>query len=155
AVTGDGWGRVDVADVDAVVAAALERHHRLDPDRLGVMGGSYGGFLTAWLIGHQDRWRSAVVERSLLTSPSFGGASDHRGWIAGVYPSVPGPEWDRCRPRVDARLTAPPLIIHSENYFRRPTEQAGQSSSALRRHGVQAELVRFPGESHELTRSGR
>lgn len=155
AVTGEGWGKVDVDDVDAVVAAALDRHPRLDRGRLGVMGGSYGGFLTAWLIGHQDRWRSAVVERALLTWPSFNGTSDIGGWFSRAYLGDPDLDWDRSPLRVADQVTTPTLIIHSEKDYRCPIEQAEQYFSALRRNGVHAEFVRFPDEGHELSRSGR
>lgn len=155
AVGGEGWGTVDVADIDAVVAAALERFPRLDPDRLGVMGGSYGGFLTAWLIAHQDRWRTAVVERALLSWPSFGGTSDIGGWFGDSYVGSPDLQWDRSPLRVAHQTTTPTLIVHSENDYRCPIEQAEQYFSVLRRSGVVTELVRFPGEGHELSRSGK
>ena len=76
AVTGDGWGVVDVTDVTASLDAALARDPRLDGERVGIMGGSYGGFLTAWMTARSDRFRSAVVERALLSWESFAGTSD-------------------------------------------------------------------------------
>jgi dipeptidyl aminopeptidase/acylaminoacyl peptidase len=155
AVAGEGWGRVDVADIDAVVAAALDRFPRLDPDRLGVMGGSYGGFLTAWLIAHQDRWRTAVVERALLSWPSFGGTSDIGGWFGDSYLGGPDLQWDRSPLRVAHQTTTPTLILHSENDYRCPIEQAEQYFNVLRRQGVVTEFVRFPDEGHELSRSGK
>ncbi len=155
AVAGEGWGVVDVEDVDAAVEAALSRHPRLDPDRLGVMGGSYGGFLTAWIIAHQDGWSAAVVERALLSWPSFGGTSDIGGWFGDAYLGDPGLMWDRSPLRVAPRVQTPTLIIHSEEDYRCPIEQAEQYFDALLRNGVTAEFVRFPGEGHELSRSGR
>ncbi|HEY6635560.1 MAG TPA: S9 family peptidase [Acidimicrobiia bacterium] len=160
AVTGDGWGVVDYADVTAAVAAAMERHPRLDPSRMGLMGGSYGGFMTAWMIGKEDRWKSAVVERALISWTSFSGTSD----IAGVFPEnylgVGYPEgWDtywRQSPLALAQdVTTPTLILHSENDFRCPIEQAEQYFMALLRNGATAELLRFPGEGHEMSRSGK
>lgn len=155
AVMGEGWGTVDVEDIDTAVAAALERFPRLDPQRMGVMGGSYGGFLTAWLIAHQDRWKAAIVERALLSWPSFGGTSDIGGWFAQSYLGDPELEWDRSPLRLASQVRTPTLIIHSENDFRCPIEQAEQYFDALLRNGVEAEFVRFPGEGHELTRSGK
>jgi len=155
AVSGEGWGTVDVADIDAVVAAALEKFPRLDPDRLGVMGGSYGGFLTAWLIAHQDRWQTAVVERALLSWPSFGGTSDIGGWFGDSYVGVADLQWNRSPLRVAHQTTTPTLIVHSENDYRCPIEQAEQYFNVLRRQRVVTEFVRFPNEGHELSRSGK
>src|SRR5690606_3026960 len=69
AVVGDGWGVVDRTDVGGVVEAALARFPRIDPNRLGVMGGSYGGFLTGWLTAHEDRWKAAGHQRAPVSLP--------------------------------------------------------------------------------------
>ncbi len=160
AVTGDGWGVVDLADVDAVVAAALDRFPRLDPNRMGVMGGSYGGFLTAWLTAHQDRWASAVVERALLAWTSFGGTSDIGGTFNEDYLDVGYPDgwntwWEKSPLAHAHNVSTPTLVIHSEEDYRCPIEQAEQYFMALLRNGTAAEMLRFPGESHELSRSGK
>lgn len=155
AVRGSGWGEVDVEDIDRVVAAALERFPRLSRERLGVMGGSYGGFLTAWLTAHQDRWRTAIVERALLSWPSFAGTSDIGGWFGDAYLGERELVWDRSPLRLADRVSTPTLIIHSEEDHRCPIEQAEQYFDALLRNGVNAEFVRFPGEGHELSRSGK
>ncbi|MGH8945729.1 MAG: S9 family peptidase [Acidimicrobiia bacterium] len=160
AVVGEGWGKVDLDDMRAVVAAALDRHPRLDPERMGVMGGSYGGFLTAWIIGHEDRWRSAVVERALVTWTSFAGTSD----IGGVFPenytreSYPDAweTWWRLSPlSIAHQVTTPTLVLHSEDDFRCPIEQAEQYFMALLRNGTPTEFLRFPGEGHEMSRGGK
>lgn len=119
------------------------------------MGGSYGGFLTAWLIAHQDRWRAAVVERALLSWPSFGGTSDIGGWFAGRYLGEPQLEWDRSPLRLVSGVTTPTLVLHSEEDYRCPIEQAEQYFDGLLRAGVDAEFVRFPGEGHDLSRTGK
>jgi dipeptidyl aminopeptidase/acylaminoacyl peptidase len=72
----DGWGTVDVADIIAALESALERFPNFDRDRIGVMGGSYGGFMTAWVTARDHRFKSAVVERALTSFPSFNGTSD-------------------------------------------------------------------------------
>ncbi len=154
AVVGAGWGEVDVADIDSAVAAALSEHPRLDANRMGVMGGSYGGFLTAWLIAHQKRWATAIVERALLCWPSFAGTSDIGGWFADMYLEEADLSWDRSPLRLAHQVETPTLIIHSENDFRCPIEQAEQYFSSLLAHGVHTEFIRFPDEGHELTRSG-
>jgi len=160
AVVGEGWGEVDHADVTKVVDAALERHPRLDPERMGVMGGSYGGFLTAWLIGREDRWRSAVVERALIAWNSFSGTSDIGGVFPENYTGASYPEawdtWWRLSPLALAQnVKTPTLVLHAENDFRCPIEQAEQYFMALLRNGTEAELVRYPGEGHEMSRSGK
>ena len=154
AVASEGWGRVDVEDIDAVVEAALARHPRLDSGRLGVMGGSYGGFLTAWLIAHQSRWKVAVVERALLSWPSFRGTSDIGGWFGSFYGIDGEREWEVSPLRLAAGVTTPTLVLHSENDFRCPVEQAEQYFASLIEQGVDAEFIRFPDEGHELSRSG-
>jgi dipeptidyl aminopeptidase/acylaminoacyl peptidase len=159
AVTGDGWGVVDVTDVTASLNAALARDPRLDGERVGIMGGSYGGFLTAWMTARSDRFRSAVVERALLSWESFAGASDiARDFSERYLGAVPphGHEVLRAAsPLTEAyRITTPTLIVHSDKDFRCPIEQAEQLFMTLLRTGVDVEMVRSPDESHELSRSG-
>ncbi len=159
AVTGDGWGRVDMEDITAVVDRALGTDPRLDPSRVGIMGGSYGGFLTAWAIARDDRYRSAVVERALIDWESFGGTSDINRDFAGLYlaPATPADheaQWEASPIAAAGRITTPTLIIHSESDLRCPIGQAEQLFTALLRNGIDTEMVRFPDEGHELSRSG-
>ncbi len=159
-VVGDGWGTNDLADIRAVVDAALARETRLDGDRLGVMGGSYGGFLTGWIIGNERRWRSAVVERALLSFPSFAGTSDIGHTFPEFYIGVELPDgearlWEKSPQSLAHTVTTPTLLVHSENDFRCPIEQAEQFFMQLLRNGTPVEMLRFPGESHELSRSGK
>lgn len=160
AVRGDGWGVVDLADARAAVDAALQRHDRLDADRMGVMGGSYGGFMTAWIIGQEDRWKSAVVERALISWTSFAGTSDIGGvfpenYLLESYPDAWDTWWQKGPLALAEGVTTPTLVLHSENDFRCPIEQAEQYFMALLRNGTDAELLRFPGEGHEMSRSGK
>ncbi|HXV71592.1 MAG TPA: S9 family peptidase [Acidimicrobiia bacterium] len=160
AVKGEHWGVVDHADVSAAVAAALERHDRLDPDRMGVMGGSYGGFLTAWIIGHEDRWKSAVVERALISWNSFAGTSDIGGVFPENYLEISYPDawdtwWQRGPLALAHNVTTPTLVVHAENDLRCPIEQAEQYFMALLRNGTTTEFIRFPDEGHEMSRSGK
>jgi dipeptidyl aminopeptidase/acylaminoacyl peptidase len=159
AVIGDGWGAVDMTDIEAAVDTALERFPRLDPGRMGIMGGSYGGFMTAWMIANEDRWQSAVVERALTNFVSFAGTSDIGGTFPYYYTRANYPDWDTWWAKsplayVD-RVSTPTLVLHSENDFRCPIEQGEQYFMALLRNGTPTEMVRFPGEGHELTRSGK
>ncbi len=159
AVVGDGWGVVDRTDIGNVVDAALARFPQIDADRLGVMGGSYGGFMTGWLTSHEDRWKSAVVERALLNFASFGGTSDIGATFGRFYTLADYPDgwdtwWEKSPIAYVDQVTTPTLVIHSENDHRCPIEQGEQWFMALLRNGVPTEMLRFPGESHELTRSG-
>ncbi len=160
AVVGEGWGTVDVADVTAALEGALERHPRLDAGRVGVMGGSYGGFLTAWLLSHSDRFASAVVERALLNWESFSGTSDIAPHFSTMYLGAVPPSGREAlaaaSPTTYAdRIATPTLILHSENDYRCPIEQAEQLFMTLLRNGIEVAFVRFPDESHELSRSGK
>jgi dipeptidyl aminopeptidase/acylaminoacyl peptidase len=149
----------DLGDLRAAVDEALAREPRLDGNRLGVMGGSYGGFITGRILAVDDRFDSAIVERGLLAWPSFAGTSDigtyfDRMYLGEQLPDGYEPLW-RASPVAHAdRIRTPTLVLHSENDLRCPIEQAEQFFVMLQRHGVESEFVRFPGESHELSRSG-
>jgi dipeptidyl aminopeptidase/acylaminoacyl peptidase len=155
---GSAWGGVDYDDVMACLDEALRRYDFIDPDRLGVMGGSYGGYMTSWIIAHTDRFAAAISERSCNNLLSLEYASDVAGSFAsyvGVH-HVDDPEpYLRQSPITYVRdMTTPLLILHSENDLRCPIGQAEELFVALRLLGRTPEFVRFPGESHELSRSG-
>ncbi len=149
-------GTVDVDDVLSVLDAVLERPD-VDPGRVGVMGGSYGGWMTGWLAAHHgERFRAAWSERAVNAWDSFVGTSDIGWWFADAY----------CGPDPAAHLAMSPLthadkiripfaVVHSEHDWRCPVEQAQRMFVTLRRNGVEAELLLFPGEGHELSRSGK
>ena len=150
----------DLEDILAVVDAALARFDRLDPDRMGIMGGSYGGFMTGRILPLDHRWKSAVPERGVYSWTSFAGTSDigywfprnylgdwaYRGWDA---------LWSASPLSRAHEVTTPCLFIHSEDDFRCPIEQAEQYFAVLVERGVEAEMLRFPGSGHELSRSGK
>lgn len=157
AVRGEAWGEVDLADINAGLESALNRYPQLDRDRIGIMGGSYGGFMTAWAIGHDRRYRSAIVERALLSFPSFAGTSDIGPFFGPNYLETTDlqPMWLKSPLAVADQIRTPTLIIHSEDDFRCPIEQAEQLLMILWQNDVEAEMLRFPGEGHELSRSGK
>lgn len=155
----EGFGTVDADDVLALLDAALARHTELDATRVGVLGGSYGGYMTAWLTTRPDareRFRAAIVERGFLDPVSFEGSSDI-GWFFGLR--YLGEDADRVAAQSPmARIgdvVTPTLVIHSEQDWRCPVEQGQRWFVGLKRRGVEAELLLFPGEGHELSRSGR
>ncbi|HEX4700787.1 MAG TPA: S9 family peptidase [Pseudonocardiaceae bacterium] len=147
---------VDVVDVLAVLDVALDRPD-CDGDRVGVMGGSYGGFMTSWLAGHHgERFRAAWSERALNAWDSFSGSSDIGWFFTDGYVGTDLAEQRRLSPLTYAdQVRIPFMVAHSENDLRCPFEQGQRMFVALRRAGVEAEMLVFPGESHELTRSGK
>ena len=152
-------GSVDILDLEALADATIARYDRIDPDRVGLMGGSYGGYATARILARTDRYGAAIVERGLLTWPSFGGTSDigayfDRMFLQRTLPDDAGDQWQASPVRTADRITTPTLVVHSFEDHRCPLEQALQFFSMLRRHGVTSELLLFPDESHELSRSG-
>ncbi|MEZ5124954.1 MAG: S9 family peptidase [Thermoleophilia bacterium] len=155
---GTGWGSVDYDDCMAVVDEALRRFEFIDPERLGVMGGSYGGFMTSWIVAHTTRFQAAVSERAVNQFVSQWGSSD-MGWdlkgYTGAFLYEDPQTYLRLSPATyAAAIETPLLILHSEDDLRCPVEQAEQLFVTLRLLRKPVELVRFPKESHELTRSG-
>jgi dipeptidyl aminopeptidase/acylaminoacyl peptidase len=151
-----GFGTVDVDDVLALLDAALERPD-LDASRVGLMGGSYGGFMTSWLAAHHgERFRAAWSERAVNAWDSMLGSSDIGYTFVDAYiGSDPEVLRDRSPLYHADKITIPFAVVHSENDWRCPLEQGQRMFVALRRAGVEAEFLLFPGEGHELTRSGR
>jgi len=152
------WGGKDYTDVMNGVDAALKRYPWIDANRLGVTGGSYGGFMTNWIVGHTDRFKAAVTLRSVVNFISDDGTRD------GAYGHTPdfGGDlfekfdlyWDRSPLKYAKNVKTPTLILHSDNDFRVPLEQGEQWFRALRHFGVTTEIVMFPRENHNLTRTG-
>ena len=127
---------------------------------MGVTGGSYGGFLVNWIIGHTNRFAAAVTLRSIINRFSNYGTSDvnwAREQTFGDEPPWENPEnYLRQSPlKAFGNVKTPTLVIHSENDMRVPIEQGEQVFVALKRLGVETEMIRFPDESHGLSRSGR
>jgi dipeptidyl aminopeptidase/acylaminoacyl peptidase len=159
AVVGD-WGGGDFADVMAGLDEALRRAPWIDPARLGVLGGSYGGFLTSWTVGHTDRFRAACSERAVNDHPGMFGSSDighlfNQVELGGVPWEMPEVYAARSPVTHAGNIRTPLLIIHSEDDLRCPIGQAEQLYVALKKRRKEVVLVRFPDENHELSRSGK
>jgi dipeptidyl aminopeptidase/acylaminoacyl peptidase len=150
-----GFGELDAEDVLAFLDAALD-DPQLDAERVGVMGGSYGGYLTALLIGRTSRFAAAISERAFLDPVSFVGSSDI-GWsFPDQYLGTDPERLAAQSAMTTARsITTPTLVIHSEEDWRCPVEQGARLYVELKRRGVPSELLLFPGEGHEMSRSGR
>ena len=159
AVIGD-WGGGDFADVVAGLDEALRRCDFIDPERLGVLGGSYGGFLTSWIVGHSNRFKAACSERAVNNQHSMFGTSDighyFQEWQNRCLPWE-NPQWyaERSPLSYAKEITTPLLILHAEADLRCPIEQAEQLFVALKKLRREVLLVRFPDENHEMSRSGK
>ncbi len=156
---GTGWGSVDVDDVLAVLDAALDRYTFCDRHRVGMQGGSYGGYMATMLAGrHSRRFKGICSERAVNNLLSEDWSSD----IGTVFRVQHGPthidapqEYERMSPIRHVRdITVPMLLIHSENDLRCPISQAEELFMALRLLGRDVTFYRFPGETHELSRTG-
>jgi dipeptidyl aminopeptidase/acylaminoacyl peptidase len=148
-------GEASTVDLMALLDAALA-DPSLDATRVGVLGGSHGGFMTTWLAAHEGhRFKAATSERAVNAIDSFTGSSDI-GWF--FADDLYGADLEQQRaqsPLTHAdRIDIPVLIVHSENDWRCPVEQAQRLYVTLHRRGVPVELLLFPGEGHELSRSG-
>ena len=158
-VPGPGWGTVDVDDVLAVIDTALDRYSFCDADRVGMLGGSYGGWMATWLAGHHgDRFRAFCSERAVNNAAALEQSSD----ISTAFNSIHGvnhledpDEYVRMSPITAVRnIDKPMLIIHSEEDWRCPIGQAEELWVALKLLGKEVDFYRFPGENHEMSRSG-
>ena len=153
------YGTVDADDVLAIARAAKKNH--AEPDApMHLTGGSYGGFMTNWLVGHTDEFKSAVTQRSISNWLSFYGTSDI-GYtfsdieVAGNPWEHTDKLWEQSPIKYVANVNTPLLILHAEEDLRCPIEQAEQLYVALKTLGKKTKFIRFPGEGHELSRSGR
>ncbi|MDP3487153.1 MAG: prolyl oligopeptidase family serine peptidase, partial [Bacillota bacterium] len=132
----------------------------VDKSRLGVTGGSYGGFMTNWIVGQTDRFKGAVTQRSISNWMSFYGVSDI-GYTFTEY-EIGGNPWDNVELLLKhspisyvKNVKTPLLVLHSEQDMRCPIEQGEQFYVYLKKLGVKTRMVRFPGANHELSRSGK
>ena len=156
---GSGWGGVDVDDVLATIDGALARYSFCDPDRVGMIGGSYGGFMATWLAAnHGERFQAICSERSVNNLVSEEWNSD----IGTAFRMEHGPlyiddvEVYRASSPIEKirDIDTPMLLIHSEEDWRCPIGQAEELWMGLRLLGKEVDFYRFPGENHELSRSG-
>ncbi len=157
AIKGD-WGNRDFADVMAVTDHLASLPY-VNAKRLGVTGGSYGGYMTNWVVGHTRRFKAAVTQRSVVDFVPFFGSSDigfrfHH--TLGAYPWEDPEAYRRQSPLTYAQnIRTPLLILHNESDLRCNIEQAENLFATLKVLGRKVEFVRFPGEPHGLSRGGR
>lgn len=154
------YGTVDFDDLMQFTDEVLKRYPDIDASRLGVTGGSYGGFMTNWIIGHTDRFRAAASQRSIANWISFEHLSDIGHTFTKYTQSVFTREdanklWWHSPLKYAANCKTPTLFVHSDEDYRCPLAEGLQMFSALKVLGVESRLCLIRGENHELSRSGR
>ncbi|MCY3836519.1 MAG: S9 family peptidase [Anaerolineaceae bacterium] len=152
------WGEKDMPDVMAGVDEVLARGW-VDEGRMAITGGSYGGFLTSWIIGHTTRFAAAVTQRGVYALPAFVGTTDIPSFIENEFGAWPWQDyaylWEHSPLRYAPQIRTPTLIIHSENDYRVPLSEAEQLFLAIRKAtDTPVRLLQFPRDGHELSRSG-
>lgn len=154
------FGTIDYDDLMKFTDVVLEKYEDIDRDNVHVTGGSYGGFMTNWIIGHTNRFKSAASQRSISNWLSFFGVSDIGYYFAddqNLADPFNSPEalWERSPLKYASDVRTPTLFIHSDEDYRCPLEQGIQMFTALKYFGVDSKIVIFHGENHELSRSGK
>ncbi|HWL26283.1 MAG TPA: S9 family peptidase [Ureibacillus sp.] len=156
-VRGD-YGGGDYTDIMAGLDYAISQNDWIDVDRLGVTGGSYGGFMTNWIVGQTNRFKAAVTQRSISNWISFFGVSDigyyFTDWQIGSDMLDPEKLWNHSPLKYAKNVETPLLILHSEKDFRCPIEQAEQLYITLKSMNKEVGFVRFPDNNHNLSRTG-
>ncbi|MBR6239435.1 MAG: S9 family peptidase [Clostridia bacterium] len=158
----DEYGKTDFKNIMDFTDAVLERYPQIDKKRVGCTGGSYGGFMSNWILGHTDRFAAIATQRSISNWISFYGMSDI-GYFFGknqlahdIYTDEGLKRlWDQSPLKYINDMKTPTLFIHSNEDYRCPLEQGMQLFTALKEKGVPARFCMFKGENHELSRSGK
>ena len=154
------YGEVDFRDLMEFTDEVLRRHPEIDADRMGVAGGSYGGFMTNWVIGHTDRFRCAVSQRSianyvgdyLLSDIGYYYVPDQQ---LGTIWEHPERLWKASPLTYADRVKTPTLFIHADKDYRCTLANGLEMFAALKIHGVESKLCMFYGENHGLSREGK
>jgi dipeptidyl aminopeptidase/acylaminoacyl peptidase len=156
------YGTIDYEDILTFLDEVLEKYPNIDATRIGVTGGSYGGFMTNWIIGHTDRFKCAATQRSICNWTSFHGVSDIGYFFT---PDQAGASllnmeqhdklWFHSPLRYASNFKTPTLVIHSKADYRCPIDQGYQMITALKEMNVDSKMVIFNNENHDLSRNGK
>lgn len=154
------YGDIDYDDLMTFTDLAIEKYPQIDTEKMGVYGGSYGGFMTNWTIGHTDRFAAACSQRSISNWTSFYGVSDIGYYFA---PDQTASDmwdnldkmWDQSPIKYVPNVTTPTLFIHSDEDYRCPLEQGLQMYTRIKENSTDTKMYIFHGENHELSRSGK
>ncbi len=154
------YGYSDYDDLMAFTDYCIDKYPEIDEERLGVGGGSYGGYMTNWIIGHTNRFACAVSQRSISNFISMFGTSDTNyqfpmyQFKTNIWMDI-NRYWDHSPLKYAENVSTPTLFIHAEDDYRCPISKGMQMFLALKYHGVESKLCIFKKEGHELSRSGR
>ncbi|MBQ0139604.1 MAG: S9 family peptidase [Kurthia sp.] len=152
------YGGGDYRDLMAAVDMIIEENPWIDTEKLGVTGGSYGGFMTNWIVGHTDRFKAALTQRSISNWISFYGVSDigyyFTPWQIEADMTDVVKLWEHSPLKYVEQMNTPLMILHSELDFRCPIEQAEQLFITMKSMDKDVEFIRFPQANHDLSRSG-
>lgn len=154
------YGETDYKNLMDFADDVLRRYPAIDPDRVCETGGSYGGFMTNWIIGHTNRFCACASQRSISNWLSFNGISDIGYYFVGDqnhadFYTDHAKLWEHSPLKYAKNVKTPTLFIHSDEDYRCPLDQGLQMYAALVDRGVPARLCLFHGENHELSRSGK
>ena len=154
------YGTIDYEDIMNFTDLVLDKYHFIDKNRLGVTGGSYGGFMTNWIIGHTNRFKAAASQRSIANWISKFGTTDiGYFFVDDQIGATPWGDfetlWKHSPMKYADNVTTPTLFIHSEEDYRCWLAEGIQMFTALKYHGVESRLCIFKGENHDLSRTGR
>lgn len=154
------YGGIDYDDLMAFVDTAVERYPWIHHDQIGVTGGSYGGFMTNWIIGHTHRFKAAATQRSISNWISMYATTDIGYYFAqdqiGANPWDDVQKlWDHSPMKYADKIKTPLLVLHSEEDYRCWVAEGIQMFTSLKVNQVPAKMVMFHGENHELSRSGK
>ncbi|MCH7661451.1 MAG: S9 family peptidase [Euryarchaeota archaeon] len=151
------WGEITMNDVLAGADAVCDREY-VDETNQFVTGGSFGGYMTGWIVGHTDRFRGAVAQRGVYDLSSFYGSTDAFKLVEWDFGTEPWDEpeflWEHSPVAYASEVTTPTLVMHADNDFRVPVNNGEMFYLFMKKNGVETRLVRYPREGHELSRSG-
>ena len=154
------YGTIDYEDLMNFTDFAIKKYPQIDENNMGVYGGSYGGFMTNWIVSHTNRFKAANSQRSISNWTSFYGVSDIGYYFA---PDQTGANpwdnlekmWEQSPIKHAKNVKTPTMFIHSDEDYRCPLEQGLQMYTRIKENGVDTKMYIFHGENHELSRSGK
>ncbi len=161
-IRGD-YGGTDYRNLMDFTDAVIKAYPNIDPERICVTGGSYGGFMTNWIIGHTNRFCCAASQRSIsnwismayISDIGLFFAADQNGTKDTMTPEETAVLWEHSPLKYAKNVKTPTLFIHSEEDYRCPLAEGMQMMQAIARRGVHTRMCLFHGENHELSRSGK
>lgn len=154
------YGTIDYEDIMKFTDEVLKKYPFINPEKLGVTGGSYGGYMTNWIIGHTNRFKAAASQRSISNwITEFCTTDIGYFFVSDQNSATPWDNyeklWESSPLKYADKVTTPTLFIHSDEDYRCGLAEGIQMFTALKYHGVDSRLCMFKGENHELSRSGK